>query len=218
MRKQIASFIVGFLLVVILGYRTVQAQSFPDIIPIPVALSNTDYGSTYIPEGQEQSDIPTTRAIIGEDNRVPVELQGYFPWSAIGRIDWVINGEEVGQCTGTLIAKDVVLTNSHCLFHIDQTTGQVYSLNQIVFMPNLVQGEFSERDQATVVERVFGWHENFKGDVDDWALLRIDQPLGEVYGYLGWRQLDLSNLSVLEALQNQVRLAGYSGDYPPQRQ
>lgn len=216
MWKRIASFTLGLCLVIALGYKTAQAQ-IPPITPIPISLSTESYGSTYIPEGVDQSDTPSDRGIVGNDDRLPVKYQGYFPWSAIGRIDWVrSDGQEIGQCTGTLVGRDLILTNSHCLGFFDEN--DQFQLVEMLFKPNLVQGVFTEDDKATVIDRVFGWDNDFNSDSEDWALLRIDKPLGDTYGYLGWRQLDLADPSVLSALQNQVRLAGYSGDYPSSQQ
>jgi len=216
-RKFFILFVAGILFVALLfNWTSVQAQSTSELIPIPVALSSENYGSTYHPADLTQSDDPTIgRGIVGADNRTPVTAET-FPWSAIGRIDWVINGEEHGKCTGTLIGRDLVLTNSHCLFYNDPQNNQFYRINQIVFKPNMIGNDFV--DKATVVERVPGWDSNFNGYSDDWALLRIDRTLGDKYGYLGWRELDFSDPSVLSSLHDQVRLAGYSGDYPTRKQ
>lgn len=116
-------FLITFLTVVLLNaWTVVQAQSNDDEayrpIPLSIGFDPQKDASTYIPTDLEQSDNPTRRAIPGNDDRVPVTTEA-FPWSAIGRIDWVgtkNDGTEVdlGQCTGTLVGRDLVLTNSHC--------------------------------------------------------------------------------------------------------
>lgn len=228
MRKQhLALLISGSLLVASAGWlghwTSVQAQtsrrSAPT--PLPVALTTGTSSSTYRPADLEQSDNPTLRAVSGADNRVPV-LSEKFPWAAVGRIDWieVSSGETVGTCTGTLIGRDLVLTNSHCLAPqqnnyqplISKGTDQTGRF-RIVFKPNLIEGNFVETDLATVVDYQYGW-ETGAAFSNDWALLRINKPLGDKYGYLGWRSLNLNDPAILGALNNNVILAGYSSDYP----
>jgi len=216
-KRFIALFLAGILFTLFLNNWTpAKAQDPCNQAPSASLVFNpaTD-ASTYRPPNVEQCDRPSDRAIIGVDNREPV-LSEKFPWAAIGRIDRVINGEEIGQCTGTLIGRDLVLTNSHCLFYTNPDNNQIYPINQIVFKPSMIENDFV--DKATVIERVAGWNDDFNNDSKDWALLKIDQPLGDKYGYLGWRALDFSDSNVLNTLHNQVTLAGYSGDYPTRQQ
>ncbi|QYO64376.1 trypsin-like serine protease [Leptolyngbya sp. 7M] len=124
MKRFLALLLSSFLVVITAGYGlSVRAQSPSPAAerftptPIAIAFNPATDGETYRPPDREQSDLPfsdDSRAIIGRDQRVPV-LNRSFPWSAIGRIDWSVDGKELGHCTGTLISPDVVLTNSHCL-------------------------------------------------------------------------------------------------------
>ena len=45
------------------------------------------------------------------DDRQPMLVRRY-PWSAIGRVEIV----GVGHCTGSLVSRDVIVTNAHCIF------------------------------------------------------------------------------------------------------
>jgi len=237
MLKRLIAFVTGLVLVIALGYHPSQAQTWPEIIPIPLDLSNESYGSTYIPPTLEQSDQPNTRGILGEDNRVPVELQGFFPWSAIGKIYFIARTNEgtvegINVCTGTLISQDRILTNSHCLMHpvtkqiVDQTTYRQLleeESAEILFAPNMVEGRFTQADLGLVIpEFTYGWDNGSQDSSQDWAILKVvtrdGHALGDKYGYLGWRQLDFSDPTVLSALENQIRLAGYSGEYPNEEQ
>ncbi|MGV0023730.1 trypsin-like serine peptidase [Phormidesmis priestleyi] len=134
----------------------------------------------------------------------------------MGRIDWVINGKPEHMCTGTLISKDLVLTNAHCLVeNIDPKTGKLKQ--PVFFFPSMKEGKILEKEPAKVIAFDYG-KEFLKGNVaDDWAIFKLDKPLGDKYGYLGWRNLNLSDASVLKTLRNKIRLAGYSGDFPNQK-
>jgi protease YdgD len=151
------------------------------------------------------------RAIVNADDRTPVLTQSY-PWSAIGRVDWVApdGTTTLGSCTGTLIGPRLVLTNAHCL--IDPETDAPTS-HRITFRPNMIRG------QAAAIAEVVAYEYGaspFSSDVaEDWALLTLDQPLGETFGYLGWRTTDFTNATTLAELDGQLSVVGYSADFPP---
>jgi protease YdgD len=180
---------------------------------VPIALPATpEDGTAYVPEGYPISDRPiegSLRAIIDADTRTPV-LSRSYPWSAIGRVDWVNDqGAVVGSCTGSLIGRDLVVTNAHCL--LDEASDRP-TTHTILFRPNMVQGRF--RDEAQVIAYEYGDSPFTGRAADDWALLRLDQSLGETYGYLGWRTVDFTDDAQLEAIAHSLSLVGYSGDFP----
>ena len=68
--------------------------------------------------------------IIGTDDRVLLEERGP-PWDAVGQVN--IGGfRTAGQCTGTLVAPDVVITAAHCV--VNSATGRAFPLNDIHFL------------------------------------------------------------------------------------
>jgi len=163
-----------------------------------------------IPEGLRRSSNPAegSRAIIGQDDRLLMTSRSY-PWSAIGRIRG-INDEGDGYiCSGTLIAADVVLTNAHCV--VNPETHQFS--RQIFFEPNLVNGRVQDNDDvATVIKVMAGT--DFSDDpvppnINDWALVKLNKSLGEVYGTLEWEPLPTT---VLMNNPSKFILIGYSGD------
>lgn len=181
----------------------------------------------FIPRDRRQSDRPigNVRVVIGKDERIPVMTQN-FPWSAIGRLEWDIDLPLQAICTATLIAPDWVITNAHCLMRptaIDPKTQRIKSQftepttyqtipEILVFKPNLIRGRSAQT--VAITSYVTGWTEDSQDPADDWALLKLDRPIGQDYGYLGWRVLDFSDLAVLQALDGKIKLVGYAGDFP----
>ena len=155
-------------------------------------------------EGNDNRGIPT-----GIDNRIPMLSQKY-PWSAIGRVQGTVNDGSNYHCTGTLIADNLVLTNAHCV--IDPETGKFSS--NVEFMPNVIDQNY--QDKAQVEQVIYGT--NFKNDpnkmANDWAIMKISSPLGQKYGYLGWRSIPSE---VLARNKKAFFFVGYSGDFPTQK-
>jgi V8-like Glu-specific endopeptidase len=159
----------------------------------------------------QKEELPGQRVIIGsKDDRIPMTSRDY-PWSAIGKIEGI--GADGGgySCTGTLIAEDVVLTNAHCVVN-----PETRKLSQaIAFEPNLVNGVVkSKADIAYATDVHYGT--DFKnGDLsdyaNDWAILKLNKPIGKKYGYLGWKSLPSSRLV---GDTKKFSLVGYSGDFP----
>jgi protease YdgD len=243
--RLLAIFGLGVLMAVSLGYwATVQAQStltetgarqfcrdLDNPIPINLPFNSATDAATN-PGGRQISHRPCddTQAIVGDDVRLPV-LNRSFPWSAIGRLEWQVELPVQSTCTATLIGEDLLVTNAHCLqrpTEIDEITERILSeftdlqtyeagVDKLIFKPSLIRG--SSPASATVISYEYGSNDPERDVSDDWALLRIDQPLGRTYGYLGWRLLDYGDQNVIDSLANQIILAGYSADYPtePQR-
>ena len=168
----------------------------------------------FIPEGLSQSRNPAegSRGTIGlRDDRIPMTSHSY-PWSAIGRLQSLVDETRISFCTGSLIAPDVVLTNAHCV--VDPETHQIKT--DITFKPNLVNGRVDdEADIATVVDIIYGTDFSDSDTVphpNDWAFVKLDRPLGDKYGTLAWIPLAMSDL--LNTYGGELILAGYSGDFP----
>jgi protease YdgD len=153
----------------------------------------------------------TTRGIpTGKDDRIPMTSRKY-PWSSIGRVQGTKTNNQGYYCTGTLIDDDIVLTNAHCV--IDPKTHRLSK--EILFLPNVINGVVQDETDIVFAEQVV-YGTDFTGDsltnqVNDWALMRINQPLGRKYGHLGWKSLRSSTL-----IKNPKTLTfvGYSGDFP----
>lgn len=68
--------------------------------------------------------------LIGKDDRKPISATGQ-PWDAIGQVN--IGGyRSTGQCTGTLVRPDLVITAAHCL--MDDAKAKAHPLHNIHFV------------------------------------------------------------------------------------
>ena len=126
---------------------------------------------------------PTDEVIQGEPNFVKVaSLDGNDPNRAlsrkVGQLLMVRDKKIQGSCSGSLVGPALFLTNFHCV--IDTDTGQTWQPQElIVVMEHLEDGNWGPEDSIAGTQIVL------KTDrLLDYALLAIDPPLGEKYGYL----------------------------------
>ena len=167
--------------------------------------------------------LAVTESLIGRDNRIAM-TESTYPWRTIGRLYWSsgskfnLNQAE-GYCTATLVRKDLILTNSHCLrLGRKMLTRNTYksSPKKIFFVANMVEGIYTPNSVAMVTTiSQYGWETRTDEPLSyDWALLKLDKPLGDTHGYLGWRDLDFTKAEVLRATGSKINLTGYSNDFP----
>lgn len=235
--RLLAIFGTGVVMMVGLGYWTsspaqtplteTEAIQFCSDLDNPTAIAlpfnpTTDGLTELGPRQISHRPCDEVQAVVGDDTRLPV-LNRFFPWSAVGRLEWQFADESApfSHCTGTLIGRDLVLTNSHCLQHPKTkqiTSSQAYESQEdkIVFRPSLIRGLATS--ESVVLSYEYGWQTEVGNVSEDWALLKLKEPLGDQQGYLGWRVLDFTNANITRSLANQTILAGYSADYPTDSQ
>jgi protease YdgD len=196
---------------------SVQAQTKQGVTPKFTSAKNGTFnleGATkpFIPGDLERSVKPNEGDSRGipkpeGDERVPMLSQKY-PWSTIGRVEGIRSNTNKGyHCTGSLVGENLVLTNAHCV--IDPDSGKLSQ--RIQFMPNVIDGEY--QDVAEVEEVIYGTDFQKGGFISphDWAIMRINKPLGRKYGYLG---LQSASITTLTKNPKSLFFVGYSKDFP----
>jgi protease YdgD len=135
----------------------------------------------------------------GRDDRVRVNIQ-QTPWRYMGRFT-----NAAGElCTATLIARNVIVTAAHCI-HTDRgpTTGGQFT----------AAGGAEARATGYLVSDRFNYQRFTTTDeIDglDWALIRLDRPLGDQLGFAGVRNLTGQGRAAARAAD--LYQAGYSWD------
>ncbi|MGB3638016.1 MAG: trypsin-like serine protease [Rivularia sp. (in: cyanobacteria)] len=225
--KSIALFITFFISAIAFNYcLNANAQNTSSTAKTPTYKRLQDAknfqikgkGKAFLPKNLQQTNKPEQaddsefrrRGVIGWDDRIPM-LSRKYPWSAIGRVQGFNNDGGSYHCTGTLISDDVVLTNAHCV--IDPDTRKFSQ--KIQFIPNVINGKAGDNSDIAEVENVV-YGTDFTGtkldnQVNDWAVLKLNKPIGLKYGYIGWKSLPSS---ALIANSNKYIFVGYSGDFP----
>ncbi|MBH48938.1 MAG: hypothetical protein CME71_12290 [Halobacteriovorax sp.] len=132
------------------------------------------------------------KAIFGPDNRTALDSYAY-PFGAVVRL---VNTEG-GHCSGSLIGRDLVLTNSHCM--IEESGSAKKSIQATIhglpgYSPKVAVSSFISGTRDYKDEPRF-----------DWALARLKEPIGDVVGWF--------RLANAAKVGSGFTLAGFSGDF-----
>ncbi len=137
------------------------------------------------------------------DDRVPVDI-AQMPWRAIGKVQTNL----ATSCTGTLIGARLVLTAGHCLYQ--KARRQLLPVSSLHFLAGVKGGDFAAHALVIRVEHASGLLALLRGESrelgDDWAVLVLDQPLGERFGILPLARTPLPPGTALKS-------AGYAQDH-----
>ena len=141
--------------------------------------------------------------IIGDDDRVRVEQRG-APWNAVGQVN-VGGYRRVGQCTGTLIAADVVLTAAHCV--ADPFRGAPFPLHDIHFLAGVRGAENGGHSTAKCLHFLADY--KFAPPDPDFATDMVEVVLN--------KKLDVAPMRIAEDVDPRARLPLVHAAYPADR-
>ncbi|MGD6847970.1 serine protease [Rossellomorea aquimaris] len=159
--------------------------------------------SPSVPSGAIQKSI-TPYVVIGEDGRRVVDDTSVSPFKQISYIEleWA---DSWGWCTGTLIGKDTVLTNGHCVVDPDTQQG----ITGAYVIPGLNNSHYSYGAYQVVDYFVPSQWINTGDSSQDFAVLKlapyIGENAGDVAGYRPIRQ-------VTNIANQTVKVYGYPSD------
>lgn len=123
----------------------------------------------------------TLHGIKGEDQRLPMEAR-QFPWSALGRLNF-----GSGHCSAALIGPRLIATAAHCLWN--RRTQRPFSPSAFTFVAGWDRGEYLRAAKIAAIHAAPGWvvdgqERGLASRAHDWALMELEEPLGEEVGML----------------------------------
>lgn len=130
-----------------------------------------------------------------------------YPWSAIGRL----NTGGRGYCTAVLVDEYHVLTDAHCLYY--RTEGRWWQPNELHFVAGYQRDSYVTHAKVRSYEIAPGYRAHggisLASILNNWALVRLNKPLGQEAGWLGLKNLDRKLIRKLKKGRGAFLQAGY---------
>lgn len=135
-------------------------------------------------DGPSQRFSRELHGLKGGDDRVAVEAVQY-PWSAMGRL----NNGVGGHCSAVLVGPRLLATAAHCLWN--PRTRAPIPVTSLTFVAGYDRGQYLQASKVVRLYPAPGWNmatnnagTGLGGRVDDWALLELEEPVGEAVGWV----------------------------------
>ena len=123
--------------------------------------------------------------VIGTDDRYEVKDATQYPYRWVGTLTFTLESGKRVSCTGSLIGPDSVVTSGHCLS--DKFTDMTFSPGQ--------NGDSKPFGTANVTQVWMDENKRSEQDIErDWAVAKLDQPLGNKAGWFGMKSADNESL------------------------
>ena len=182
-----------FLFILVFGFAFCLTNTFADENGDPIDIENiiaeggfdfpTPDGEAYIQGTAEFQRV--LENIIGSNDiekirDLPIESQDYILGTKVGMIFTPsrFDPDRGYICTGFLVGPDLFMTNHHCI-HDD--FGPLSLENARIYMDYYQDGDVDPTSGGVTA----GVSEVLREDaLKDYALLRLDKPIGDTYGYL----------------------------------
>jgi len=139
----------------------------------------------------------------GRNARQPVDTS-VWPWSAIGRVN-----RRDGYCTGTLIARDRVLTAAHCLW--DEKADKWLEPYKLIFYAGYRKRKYIAKSRAKSYILGNGKPPDpvLRPSLSDWAVLTLSSPIGDKAGFIRTAPLTAKDWELYRAEKGEIQLSGY---------
>lgn len=147
-------------------------------------------------EAKKPQGLIESRGILGEDDRELVKDTSKFPYSAIAQLEYVNTGYST-VASGALIQNDLFLTCAHAVWNNG-------FLSDGIIVPGR-EGYWNKPFGEAKMEKIYILKEYManKQIGNDFALVKLDRPIGEKTGWLG--------LSYSNKAGEMLTLSGYPG-------
>jgi len=147
--------------------------------------------------------------IKGLDDRVRVDVKEY-PWRTVGRLN-----RDGNFCTGVLVARDKILTAAHCFWN--SRTRRWSQAKFYHFVVGYDKGKYAGHAKGVSYKTVFKelpdlTRYSLKRE-DDWAILTLDKPLGDIFGTVPLSPLKGQYFVQKSRKNGDIVQAGYSKDF-----